>query len=71
MRKVDTDTLISLHDDSEEFDGSGAEVSGPGVRHVPCDGVQNRTQQHTVLFGEEEGGREMRLDIEKDVVRNR
>lgn len=41
--------LLALHSDTEQFDGPGAEVSGPGVGQVTGDRVQDSPQQHTVL----------------------
>lgn len=41
--------LLALHSDTEEFDGPGAKVSGPGVREIAGDRVQDSPQQHTVL----------------------
>lgn len=41
--------LLSLHPDSEEFDGPGAQVTRSGVGQVAGHRVQNSPQQHAVL----------------------
>lgn len=45
----ETYSLLSLHPDSEEFDGSGAQVTRSGIGEVAGHRVQNGPQQHAVL----------------------
>lgn len=49
MQTGQTYSLLALHPDSEEFDGSGAQVTCSGIGEVAGHRVQNRPQQHPIL----------------------